>query len=131
MNAYLSTILTCSCITILVLTPFDARAFETAGGLPQLGHYPLCEASAARFVSCPAGQGNCLLVGDNEQYDKLFLLRGERTMPYAAAQQSLKLNDKEISDIEALVQLPSGEMLVFGSHSRNSKIHQESRGQDN
>ena len=110
-----------SCYTVVgILITFNAIAFETVT-IPRLGSHPLCEASAARFIACPDGQGECLLVGDNEQKDKLFLLHADQILPYVIHQQSLPFGSEEIADIEALVNLSSSKIIVFGSHSRNSK----------
>lgn len=113
----------------------------TAGGVPSradfenatrisLGGHPVCEASAAAVVPCPHDDSKtCLLVGDNEVSDRLFLYRidvedddvelsGPDEIALSSAQDVGELG---IEDIEALVSLPGGEIVVFGSHSRNKK----------
>ncbi len=51
--------------------------YQTRGELDRaeatLGRFPLCEASSALLVTCPGGDGECLLVGDNEQEKELYL----------------------------------------------------------
>ena len=87
-----------------------------------LGHYPLCEASAAITISCPDGNQDCLLVADNEQRDNLFLFPIQGNTVNTKIQKPLPLNfkdAKEISDIEALTSISKDNILVFGSHSRN------------
>lgn len=97
-----------------------------------LGGYPVCEASAAAVVSCPGSTKPCLLVGDNEVNDRLFLyeidddkngvhLKDRReiyltTLPSGDDEGAFKL-----SDIEAIAGLPSGELIIYGSHSRNKR----------
>lgn len=97
-----------------------------------LGGYPVCEASAAAVVSCPGSDKPCLLVGDNEVNDRLFLydiddegngvhLKDRRevyltSLPSAAGGGAL-----ELSDIEAIAGLPPGEVILYGSHSRNKR----------
>jgi len=88
-----------------------------------LGHGPFCEGSAALIVDCPNEPGRCLLVGDNEEPRLLFLfaLRNEGTA--LGGQQKVKLQvdkDTELSDIEALTRLPTGEIIVLPSYSRKS-----------
>ncbi len=106
----------------IALTGSPAAAQQPAS----LGGSPLCEASAALAIPCPdSGNRTCLLVGDNEVGDTLFLfdvdtgnggaLTMRREIPIRAK------DDETLSDIEALVALKSGEILVYGSHSRNKQ----------
>jgi len=87
----------------------------------QLGDYPLCEASAALPIRCPGVHEPCLLVGDNEQPDKLFALpiRADGHLQ-GLNQRELDLGGQEISDIEALTPGAAAQILIFGSHSRNT-----------
>ena len=82
-----------------------------------LGEFPLCEGSAAVWPG-----GDHLLVGDNEVRETLFAfsLSNGRLDPRQSIEHSLG-DDVEISDIEALAGLQSGEVVVFGSHSRNTR----------
>lgn len=90
-----------------------------------LGHFPLCEASSALILTCPDGQGNCLLVGDNEQKNDLFLFTlKDSNIDISSRQEKLSLlsnGDSAIADIEAISQTASDTILIFGSHSRNTK----------
>ena len=92
-----------------------------------LGHFPLCEASAALTLPCPDSKGLCLLVGDNEQRKELFLLPVKDGVVSSEAQETLNLklkDDDELSDIEALAPIDADKILVFGSHSRNTKCEE-------
>jgi hypothetical protein len=100
-----------------------------------LGGFPVCEASAAVRIPCPENaEHECLLVGDNEERRRLFVypFTPDRAgSPSAAgldvqARRELDISgvlaakdDFELSDIEALARLSSGEIIVYGSHSRN------------
>ncbi len=89
-----------------------------------LGDYPLCEASAALLLPCPDKKdGECLLVGDNEEGRELFLftIQGDKLSPNANPTIDLNLKDKQkISDIEALAAVSANEILAFASHSRKA-----------
>lgn len=93
-----------------------------------LGKYPVCEPSAVVKVTCPELGENCLLVGDNEQKEALFLYPLNSKGLESSNQIELAL-DKEISDIEAIskrsarrgANLDNNKILIFGSYSRNSK----------
>jgi hypothetical protein len=83
----------------------------------------VCEASAALVGPCPAAAASaCLLVGDNEVRDRLFLYRlpGGRgpAGPDASSRRPVPL-DVELSDIEALARTGDSGVIVYGSHSRN------------
>ena len=83
----------------------------------KLGRFPLCEASAAISPG-----GNRVLVGDNTVPDKLFSFDFENGELEPGSVDYLSLgHDVRISDIEALTMLKNGEVMVFGSHSRNSQ----------
>jgi len=87
-----------------------------------LGEFPLCEPSAALLIDCPDDRdARCLLVADNEQGRDLYLfaISGDKLSPNVNPTFDLKLpGEEEIGDIEALAN-SGGEILVFGSHSRN------------
>ncbi|MGH8593738.1 MAG: DUF3616 domain-containing protein [Gammaproteobacteria bacterium] len=105
-------------IIFTALTVSDRLAAETT-----LGRFPLCEASSALLVTCPGGDGECLLVGDNEQGKELYLFPVQDQKLDSDAQRAFDLHladGKEISDIEALAGVSGDEILVFASHSRNT-----------
>lgn len=107
-------------IIFTVLTVND----ELLAAEATLGHYPLCEASAALLVACPDGNGECLLVGDNEQGKELYLFPVKDQKLDSGKQSAFDLHLKdgaEISDIEALVGVSGDQILAFASHSRDSK----------
>ena len=85
-----------------------------------LGKYPVCEPSAAVKVTCPESGKSCLLVGDNEQKKAVFLYPVSSNRLDSKGQTQLAL-EKKISDIEAIAKLDDNKVLIFGSHSRNSK----------
>lgn len=95
-----------------------------------LGGYPVCEASAAIVVPCPNKTHGCLLVGDNEEVDRMFLyeiqerdngiqLQARREISLMAMAPPDAKKAFQLEDIEALAKLPDGQILLFGSHSRN------------
>lgn len=105
-------------IILTALTVSDRLAADAT-----LGRFPLCEASSALLATCPGGDGECLLVGDNEQGKELYLfpIRDQKLDSGAQRAFDLHLGDgKEISDIEALAGVSGDEILVFASHSRNT-----------
>jgi len=105
-------------IIFTALTVSDRLAAEAT-----LGHFPLCEASAALLVTCPSGKGECLLVGDNEQKKKLYLFPVKDQKLDFDKQSAFNLHlqdDEEISDIEALASVSDDVILAFASHSRNT-----------
>jgi len=89
-----------------------------------LGQFPLCEASAALLIPCPDKKvDKCLLVGDNEQDQELYLFPIKNLKLDAKAQRAFDLHldeEQKISDIEALTSVSADEILAFASHSRNS-----------
>lgn len=100
-----------------------AGAMEVRAGVKEpkvLGDAPLCEASAA--LRLPCGEGECLIVGDNEVRDRLYLFPVTDNEDLEAKDgKELLLGDVEISDIESLARLGSNRILVLGSHSRNTR----------
>ena len=83
----------------------------------KLGGFPICEASAAVSPG-----GNRVLIGDNTVPDKLFSFNIENGELEPGSVDHLSLGqDVRISDIEALTMLKNGEVMIFGSHSRNSQ----------
>ncbi len=88
-----------------------------------LGQPPLCEASAAVVLPCPDLPGSCLAVGDNEVKTRLFYFPIRNGAVVTNAQGVLEIpgaDGNEVGDIEALVALGGDELLVWGSHGRNS-----------
>ena len=99
-----------------------------AAGEQSLGGYPVCEASGALALPCPGDLDRaCLLVADNEVRDDLFLYPlAPDGRPVVEARRRISLDPvlaaagrKQLSDIEALARHGNGEILVYGSHSRN------------
>ncbi|MGK7931635.1 MAG: DUF3616 domain-containing protein [Microcystaceae cyanobacterium] len=84
-----------------------------------LGNYPVCEPSSVVKLS-PTSSQDFLLVGDNEQKESVFLYPVSGTMLKTNKKVELPLG-KEISDIEAIANLDDNKVLIFGSHSRNTK----------
>jgi hypothetical protein len=95
-----------------------ARAFAEP---EEFGRYPVCEPSAAAKMTCPGSEGSCLLVGDNESDDTLFLYPVKSGKLDSAAQTELGLGTLEIDDIEAVTKLDEHRVLIMGSHSRNKE----------
>lgn len=110
-----------SCAVFAAATMFAMypAAAEIAEGTP-FGRAPLCEASAALIVDCPGSSGSCLLVGDNEEKASLFWFRLDGTPLHDAKQHTLKLKRHKIGDIEALAKSHDGQIVAFGSHSRDT-----------
>ena len=110
---------------IVVGTLTVARNATTeVGGEQPLGHFPLCEGSSALVLGCPDGKGDCLVVGDNEQRNDLFLFKTKDGDVVTSSQKKLNLQlseDDALSDIEAMVPLSADTILALGSHSRNTK----------
>lgn len=87
----------------------------------------VCEASAARFVACPAGfdggAAACLLVADDEIGDRLFLhALGADGLPAPTARAiplTTAAGPTQIGDIEAL-EVADGVVWVVGSHGRRA-----------
>lgn len=111
-------------IIFTALTVSDRLAAEET-----LGHFPLGEASAALLVTCPGGKGECLLVGDNEQGRELYLfpVKDQKLDSDKQSVFDLHLGNGEISDVKALASVSSDEILVFASHSRDSKCEVEEK----
>lgn len=88
-----------------------------------LGHKPLCEPSAAMVIDCPDRSGHCLLVGDNEVRQSLFLFDLTGSGVDSTSQRSLPLEfheNDDLSDIEALASLANGGVAIFASHGRSA-----------
>ena len=104
---------------LILLFASVATAATLAAEEKSLGGHPVCEPSTALRIQCPNGSGDCILVGDNEVRDQLFLFEvkgGELERKTRPA-----LNLKKISDIEAFAALEGDGILVLGSHSRNKR----------
>ena len=115
-------------IVVLLMTLFlPPLMSEARPKLPHLGGYPLCEASAAVWIPCLHDAATtCLLVGDNEQRQTLFSIPFDGHRLEVDKRQAVDMtpvlspdDDDELSDLEALTILGSGEVLMYGSHSRN------------
>lgn len=124
-------------VAAVALAFWVALAASTAAGDMTeltLGGYPLCEASAALAVPCPDAEDEdetCLVVGDNEIEDRLFLFSFGKDAPdtLVARREIPMLSEegktKSLSDIEAAAKLSSGELLIYGSHSRDKRCDPE------
>lgn len=86
-----------------------------------LGNYPLCEPSAVVKIACQNKDKNCLLVGDNEINDTVFVYPLDSDKLEAKKQQELSLKNVKISDIEAIANLANNQFIIVGSHSRNGE----------
>ena len=119
-------------LSVLLMLPLTARARAKA---PHLGGYPLCEASAAAWIPCPDDPGvTCLLVGDNELPQALFVFPFDGHQLDVVRRHQLDItpvlsskDDFELADIEALTVLGSGEVLIYGSHSRNNACERKKK----
>jgi hypothetical protein len=100
------------------LYPLGAGAFAEPR---EFGRYPVCEPSAVAKITCPDSDGSCLLVGDNESDDTLFLYPVQSGRLDPAAQTGLGLGQLAIDDIEAIAKLDEHRVLIMGSHSRNKE----------
>jgi hypothetical protein len=87
----------------------------------EFGKYPVCEPSAVAKITCPDSEESCLLVGDNESDDTLFLYPVKSEKLDSVAQKELSLGNLEIDDIEAIAKLDQHRVLIMGSHSRNKE----------
>lgn len=100
-----------------------------------LGGHPLCEASAALWIPCPDdGTRTCLLVGDNELRHSLYAIPFDGHRLDVANRTCLNIkpllsdeDEFQLSDIESLTVLGSGEVLVYGSHSRNKRCERSKK----
>lgn len=95
------------------------------------GERPVCEASAALVADCPGSEDNCLLVGDNEIKNRLFLFRIDNSggKSRLVEHRELRFDDdmRKIEDIEALVRMPSGDVRIYGSHGRNKTCERDKK----
>lgn len=87
----------------------------------ELGAYPLCEPSALMEIPCPNRDGNCLLVGDNEVDDSVFVYPINADKFNSNSQQILAFDNFKIKDLEAIASLNNHQLILFGSHSRSTK----------
>jgi hypothetical protein len=85
----------------------------------ELEKFPVCEASAV--LPCPTGGDKCLLVGDNEQSEALFAYQTSKGRLKPAPGFKTSLGGSKVSDIEALASLGNKDVLIMGSHSRNTR----------
>ncbi|BBD62709.1 hypothetical protein NIES2109_55590 (plasmid) [Nostoc sp. HK-01] len=101
-----------------------------ANAMPKtLGKFPVCEPSAVVRIPCPNSNGDCLLVGDNEIKESLFVYPIKSGNLEANVQTELSLEAAEISDIEAITRLGENQVLIFGSYSRNTKCEVKKKRQ--
>jgi hypothetical protein len=116
------------CVLVALATLAVLPGLTMAAESDSLGGYPVCEASAAQAIPCPTRPGQrCLLIGDNEIRDALYVYplnssgipEIDRRNRISLAEPLSSVDDGELSDIEAFARLASGELLVYGSHSRN------------
>jgi len=82
--------------------------------------YPTCEPSAALVVSCIGQPGSCLLVGDNETADALFVYALAEGKPDVGSVRQIRLGSGGVEDIESMAKLDDKTLLLLASHSRNS-----------
>ncbi|BAU63806.1 hypothetical protein STA3757_11740 [Stanieria sp. NIES-3757] len=87
----------------------------------ELGAYPFCEPSALIKINCPNQDGNCLLVGDNEVNDSVFVYPIDSEKFNSDTQQIIAFDNFKIKDLEAIASLNNHQLILFGSHSRNTK----------
>ncbi|WP_295434973.1 hypothetical protein [uncultured Thiodictyon sp.] len=110
-----------STLSLILAAGVNPPAVAQTLAAQTLGHQPLCEASAAMIIDCPDKSGRCLLVGDNEVRQSLFLFDLTDSGIDSTSQRPLALNPAdELSDIEALASLANGGVGVFASHGRNA-----------
>lgn len=81
---------------------------------------PACEPSAALRVPCIGQPGSCLLVGDNETADALFVYALAEGRPDVGSLRQIRLGSGGVDDIESMAKLDDKTLLLLGSHSRNS-----------
>ncbi|MEX2301798.1 MAG: DUF3616 domain-containing protein [Bryobacterales bacterium] len=108
-------------VRVSLILAYALAAGPLAEAQNPLDRFPVCEPSAAALVPCEEPGGACLLLGDNEEEENLYLYRirnGETLEPTSANAFGVPLGD-EISDIEAIARLGTNEILVFGSHGRD------------
>lgn len=102
---------------------FGLTALVTACGLgtdqPRPLGYPVCEPSAALVVPCIGGPGPCLLVGDNEAADAVFLYPLGKAQLDVDDVQMIELGKGGPNDIESMARLDDQTLLLLGSHSRD------------
>ena len=109
-------------LVILIFLLTSCNLGTEASKVPKtLGEYPLCEPSAVVKIACPDRDGDCLLVGDNEINNALFVYPLDSGKLQTKQQQQLSLDQVKISDLEAITSLGNNQVLLVGSHSRNSK----------
>lgn len=104
---------------VLSLTLLPTLAAHAAEPTTTLG-FPVCEPSAALILPCIGKPGQCLLVGDNETADGVFLYPLVKGQADVKAMQPLKLSQGEVDDIESMAKPDDRTLLLLGSHSRNS-----------
>lgn len=103
----------------LSLTLLPTLAAQAAESTRILG-FPVCEPSAALILPCIGKPGQCLLVGDNETADGVFLYPLVKGQADINGRQFLNLGQTEVDDIESMAKLDDRTLLLLGSHSRSS-----------
>lgn len=90
------------------------------------GEPAICEPSTVVGVLCPE-KGTCVLIGDNEHENDLFLYRINKKdktinkIGNISLKHLLPKGADGLEDIEAIAKLSQNRIIVFGSHSRNKK----------
>lgn len=97
-----------------------ATACELPAEPPVPLRYPVCEPSAALVVPCIGKPGRCLLAGDNETADTVFLYPFAEGGLDVGSMQDIRLGNGGVDDIESMARLDDRTLLLLGSHSRNS-----------
>ena len=105
-------------ISVCAMSLF-AAACALAADRPMPLNDPVCEPSAALVVPCVGKPGRCLLVGDNETADAVFLYSFAEGQLDIGSVQRIKLGNKGVDDIESMSILDNRTLLLLGSHSRN------------
>ena len=111
-----------------------AAPLHAAGDAPRLGSP--CEASAARVVACPKGRhaAACVLVGDNEIADRLFLYSADAN-GNLSGEAPVELVDRDgdaspkLDDIEA-IEVDGERIWIVASHSRKRWRDEAPAGSD-
>jgi hypothetical protein len=106
-------------LALLVVTAIQVARAEERPVLPGL-----CEASALQWHPCADGTPSCLLVGDNEDDDALYLYTVDGAGSLVRATPWRLPMGAAVGDIEALAMV-GGDVIVVGSHSRKSNCERD------
>jgi hypothetical protein len=96
---------------------------------PRPLRYPVCEPSAALVLPCIGKSGQCLLVGDNETPDTVYLYPLSKGEPEVKDMRMMTLGKVEVGDIESMARLDDRTLLLLGSHSRSSSCEVKDKRQ--